>query len=68
MPNNKWKYTFGGFDLYVNEDNMEIYDIDWTTGGHIKPVETEFTKGLKDTYTELGLSKSGNTIVNYQIA
>jgi hypothetical protein len=65
MPDNKWKYSFGSCDIYVDENNMEIYDIIWTTGGHISIVEPEIVASLEDTYIELGLSKKGNTIVNY---
>lgn len=65
MPNNKWKYTFGGFDIYVDENTMEIYDVIWTTGGHILSVDSEIAMSLKDTYVELGLNRKGNKIVDY---
>lgn len=67
MPNNKWKYSFGSLDIFVDENNMEIYDLNWITGGHVGRIESEIAKSLKETYLELGLSKNGNAIIDKEV-
>jgi len=62
MSNNNYRYRFGSFILYVNEDTKIINDIEWFPHTHGGNITKEVKKSLEDTYLDLGLNKRGSSL------
>lgn len=59
-----YKYTYGAFIMYINEETNTIENLYWSTEDNTARWTTaEERQKLVDTFTNLGLSKTGNALL-----
>lgn len=64
LDKNRFKYTFCGFKIFVNEKDKVIYNISWVNENHMgfRPSK-ELAQNLEHTNLVLGMDGSGNKLL-----